>query len=858
MSKRHLFSAASTTAVLALASAAAAAPAPLSPQVKQLISRMTLDEKLAMFIGKPAPVSIGEAGYAPGVPRLDVPPLRLVNGPTGIEDQFETTGLPVGIALAATFDQRLARRFGQVSGWDARATGADVVLGPQVDINRIPNWGRNVTAFSEDPLLAGRMGVAEISGIQATGTMATVKHFIGYSSNTPGGNETDISIDERTLHEIYLPGFEAALRAGVASSMIAYAHVNGFWSTENRYNLTQVQRDEIGWNGFSMSDWGAIHSTAPAFKAGMDMEMPGYGVLGQPNPRPHYFGDTLKTAIQAGEASEADVDRSVARILTQMQRFGMLAGGKRIPAPKAIDIPAEAAIARAIGADGAVLLKNDASALPLKGKALGSLAVIGATGGQVAVGPGNGRAFGFEAREISPLEALRRDGAKAVYAVGDDQTGLAVPASALKSDDGAAGLTRRPAAGPAGLDPALDFVGARALPAKTNATWTGTLTAPETGDYTLMVQSWGGSAVLKLDGKQVASSAKVPFHGAPKKWTSLLPTTDGLDNGQAPMKLEAGKTYKLAIEEMGDTDNPVQIRLAWVTPEARRKAVADAVAAARSADTVVMFAWGRSGELVNPEDNLLLPGGQNALIEAVAEANPNTVVVLNTGGPVRMPWLAKVKAVVEMWFPGQEGGWATADILTGKVNPGGKLPITFPRRFEETLVMEPGHPERYAGVGGKLAFTEGVFVGYRWYDDRKVEPLFPFGYGLSYTRFAYSGLKAAPGRGGVDVTFTVSNIGPVKGAEAPQVYIGAPAKAAVPMPPKALAGFDKIELAPGQAKTVTIHVPGRQFAYWSVERKAWVAADSVRPVYVGASSRDIRLSGTVAVAGRSTDTAAID
>jgi beta-glucosidase len=846
MSGKTLLMASAAIFGLAVMAGAAAAQAPaFSPKVQKLLSQMTVDEKLDMFIGRPAPTSIGEAGYAPGLPRLGIPPLRLVNGPTGVENEFETTALPVGMAVAATFDDRVAHQYGVVSGLDTRATGADVLLGPQVDVARLPNWGRNVTAFSEDPLLAGRMGAAEVKGIQSTGTMATVKHFVGYASNPQGGNETDIVLDERTLHEIYLPGFEAAEKAGAAASMAAYAHINGAWSTENHYTLTEVQHGQWHWDGFTMSDWGAIHSTVPAFKAGMDMEMSGLGVAGQPNPRPHYFGDKLKEAIQAGQVTAAELDRPVGRILTQMEKFGML-DGKRVPAPKSIDIEGEAAISRHIATQSAVLLKND-GILPLRSKALNSLAVVGATGGQVAVGPGNGRAFGFEAREISPAEVLRRQGAKVSFAVGNDQTGVAVPSSALKSDSGALGLTRT-AGGAARVDATLDFVGAKALPAKSNATWTGTLTVPESGPYVLMTQSWGGSAVLKLDGKQIASSAKVPFHGAPKKWTSLLPTTDGLDNGQANLTLDAGKTYQIAIEEVGDTANPVQIRLAWVTPAMRKQAVAAAVAAAKGADTAVVFAWGRSGELVNPEDNLLLPDAQNDLIEAVAAANPNTVVVLNTGGPVRMPWRDKVKGIVEMWFPGQEGGWATSDVLTGKANPSGKLPITFPQRYEDTPIMEAGHSERYKPVNGKITMSEGVFIGYRWYDARKIEPLYPFGYGLSYTKFSYSSAKATPKRGGAEVTFAIRNTGKVKGAEAAQVYLESSASTPVPMPPKILAGFSKVELKPGESKTVTVFVPGRQFSHWSVDKHAWVKDAGQRTLLVGGSSRDLPLKATVKVA----------
>jgi beta-glucosidase len=455
------------------------------------------------------------------------------------------------------------------------------------------------------------------------------------------------------------------------------------------------------------------------------------------------------------------------------------------------------------------------------------------------VGAGGGRAYGFEAREISPLAVLRMTSPGLAYAVGDDLTGVSIPPTALSG-----GLARMPRGGRAGVDAALDFVGAAALPAGTDASWSGALTAPATGDYMLMIQSWGAVATLKVDGRQRAVSAQVSTHGFPRKWTSLLPTTDSLDNGQAEMRLEAGKTYRIEVEAKAYPNMPVQIRLAWVTPEMRRRNIEAAAAAARTARTAVVFAWARSGESVDADEFLALPGAQEELIEAVAAANPNTVVVLNTGGPVRMPWLGKVKAVLEMWYPGQEGGWATADVLTGRVNPGGKLPITFPVRLEDTPAGDPKHPERSVGVDKKIIHSEGIFVGYRHYDQNRIAPLFPFGHGLSYTRFDYSNLRVDRTPAGADVSFVVRNAGSRVGAEVPQVYVG-PSPSAPPSPPRSLAGFARVELKPGEARTLRIHIPRRQLCYWSEAQRGWVEGRGARPIHVGASSRDIRLSGTL-------------
>jgi beta-glucosidase len=843
------------------AALAAFGPAQAQPstRVRDLVGKMTLDEKTAFVTGANDPAYRGQSGYAPGVARLGVPGMRWGNGPQGVEASADATGIPSGQTLSATFDPPLARKIGAVIGQEARIVGVDVINGPQVDVSRIANWGRNSSAFSEDPLLAGAVGAAEIQGIQDQGVMATAKHYVVHQQalNIRGPKEADFVVDDRTLHEIYLPPFEAAAKVGVASMMTAYHRLNGFGVSESKAALTGILRDELHWPGFLVTDWGAIRDIG-ALEAGVDIEMSGLGAVPGENPK-YFFGDKLNAAVRAGKVPAAALDRAVTNRLVQMERFGFL-DGKRKAGPSSVDVEGHAEVVRSVAAEGAVLLKND-GILPLSRKAMASLAVLGPTAGQLAAGAGNGRAIGYEARLASPLAALRSSGAGhdtisyslgeagtgIVYAVGEDQTGAAIPASALSSStgDGGRGL-QRTADGGATVSEAIDFVGSNRLPAGTRRTWRGSLTAPVTGDYLLMTQSWGGSAELKLDGKVIASSGKVPFHGRPRKWTSLLPTVDGLDNGQAIVRLEAGKAYPIELAEVGDTPDPVQVRLAWVTPEMRQRDHAEAVKAAKAADTAVVFAWGRSGEVVNPELNLALPGDQNALIEAVAAANPNTIVVLNTGGPVRMPWLGKVRAVLEMWYPGQEGGWATADVLLGKANPGGKLPITFPLRIEDTPAEQPGHPERYEGVGGKVTLSEGIFVGYRWYDQNKIAPLFPFGHGLSYTTFQYSGLKVAPAGDGADVSFQIRNTGKVRGAEVAQVYLERPAAGDVPLPPRALAGFSRVSLAPGEARAVKVHIGRRQLSYWSTDQKAWLKVPGARGVAVGSSSRDLRLNGPLA------------
>lgn len=829
---------------------AATAPDTPSPRVEALLGAMSLDEKVNLITGANDPDYRGQAGYAPGLARLKIPALRWSNGPLGIEVKADATAIPGGFVLAATFDVDLARRSGALLGREARALGIDVINAPQLDIARIPTWGRNSQALGEDPLLSGQLGAAQIEGIQAQGVFATAKHYLAYTQAEHVRSGTrqeippyDFMIDARALHEIYLPSFEAAARAGTASFMAAHMIVNGAYGTENRTDLTEILRDELHWSGYVVSDWNATHSPY-ALAAGVDVEMPGYGIEGAAS-LPYYFGDHMAAEVRAGRMPEAAVDRAAARYLGQLERFGFL-DGTRVPAPVAVDIAAGAKLARDMAEQGAVLLKND-GILPLRPQALARTLLVGPTAGQLAVGAGNGRAYGFEAREISPLAALRTSDKHIVYAVGDDLTGVAVPSAAMATDDGTAhGLTRVADSVPARVDPMIDFVGRQALPAGAKVRWSGLLTPPEAGDYLLMIQAWGGTATLRIDGKERANAARVNTHGFARKWTSLLPTTDGLDNGQASLRLEAGRKYRIEIQAAADKAAPMQLRLSWVTPKMRAANVAAAVAAARKAETAVVFVWARSGEFVDADAQMALPDNQAALIDAVAAANPNTVVVLNTGGPIRMPWLGRVRAVLEMWYPGQEGGWASADLLTGRANPGGKLPITFPAAMTDSPAGAPDHPERSIGVDRKIIQSEGIFVGYRYYDQNRIAPLFPFGHGLSYTQFAYSNLTVSPAEGGVDVAFTIRNSGMRAGSEIPQVYLG-PAPGDVPMPPRALAGFTRVALAPGEARTVHIRVPARQFAFWSVEQRGWVTPAGQRPIYVGSSSRDVRLTG-VAIA----------
>ncbi len=791
-----------------------------SERVQRLVGQLTQDEKISLLSGSRDPKNLGQAGYLPGVPRLGIPELRLTDGPAGVRVAHPATALPAPVALAASFSPTLARRYGQVLGREGRALEQDILLSPMTNIVRVPQAGRNFETFGEDPLLASKIVEEEIRGIQSEGLIATIKHFAANNFERDR-NTIDAIVDERTLREIYLPAFQAAIQAGAGSVMGSYNRLNGTFACENPFLLDTVLRQEWGFTGFVMSDWFATHSTGPALTAGLDMEMPGSG-MGNFGP-PSFFGAKALASVPAEQ-----IDRAVARILTSLEAVGLLDKQKPRPSLESI-AEGDAKAAREIAIAGSVLLKNEKNCLPLSKSDLQSVAVIGSAAKTPMIG-GGGSASVVPLRSENFLTALaRRTGSAASYVSGTDLDGQPVPASALKLD---------------GTE-SLNFVGDKGLKPE-KYTWSGTLTAPSDGTYALKLQVKRGTARLTLDGKPLIATGM--FFGGND---SLLPTNDGLKNGSVAVTLKAGEAHQVTITAsaggpfpgMPAPDGLLEVRLAWVTPERRAEKINEAVSAAKKARTALVFAYDEGTE-GSDRESLGLPGDQDALIAAVAAANPRTVVVLSTGSCVTMPWLSKVAAALETWFPGQEGADATAAMLSGEAEPGGRLPVTFPQRLEDA----PTAPEaRYPGVGGKAVYSEGIFVGYRHYDQEKVRPLFPFGHGLSYTRFTLSGLKtetlATKAGRKTRISFIVKNVGKRAGVAIPQVYLGAPDTPPVPMATNALVGFERVSLEPGESRTVTLTLGDSALSYWSAEKHAWAAVPGSRPIRVGFSSRDLPLTG---------------
>ena len=812
------------------------ATAPVERRAAQVVAAMTLDEKISMVHGARDSVY---AGYIPAIPRLCVPALRLHDGPGGVADGLKgVTQLPAPVAIAASWDTARARAYGEVIGAEEAAKGANVNLGPTVNIVRDPRWGRAFEAYGEDPYLTGEIAATEIQGVQSRGVLAQVKHWVAYNQetfrNTPAD---DVIVDRRTLHEIYMPQFEAAIRAGASSVMCSYSTINGTWACANGWTQDSVLRGAWRFEGFITSDWGATHSAAASANGGLDMQM----------PSGTWFGDSLKAAVAAGQVPVARLDDMVGRILREEFRFGLF---DRRPSGAPFDTVTDsehATFARIAAEQGVVLLKNAGGLLPLAGS-VRSIAVIGDAGGTGAMSGGGGSAAVVAPYVATPFEGITERAGSGVavrYARGALPPNGPLPAIAPQylapATGGGHGLSGEfftnmtlsgpPAATRTDSMLAVDWRDRPPAPGvgadKWSARWPGTLTAPVTGLYSLSITSDDGSRLF-LNGRLRIDN-----------WRDQAPVT-----ATDTVTLTAGQAVPIEVDFYQNAGGD-SLSLGWQMP-GQPSLLDEAVALARTSDVAVVFAsdFETEGEDLRDID---LPGAQNALIAAVAAANPRTIVVLNTGSAVTMPWVDAVPAVLEAWYPGQEDGHAIAAVLFGDANPSAKLPVSFPRRLADVPASTPA---QWPGVGGQVRYSEGLQVGYRWYQARNVAPLFPFGFGLSYTTFRLANLRVVPGRydgrrGDRPATATVdvTNTGTRAGAEVVQAYVGAPASTGEP--PWQLKGFRKVRLAPGETVRVSFELGPRAFAQWDAAADRWVVAPGEYRIAVGSSSADLPLRGTV-------------
>jgi beta-glucosidase len=760
---------------------------PVSTRVGMLLPRMSLADKIDLLAGTGATGLADGAVTTTAVPGLCIPALSLADGPNGVGDgRSGVTQLPAGVSLAATWDSSLARRYGQVVGAEERSKGIMVNLGPTINIDRDPRWGRTFESYSEDPYLNGALAGAEIGGVQSQGVMSQVKHYAVYNQETYRNTQADDAIvSERALHEIYLPAFWAAVsKAGAASVMCAYSTVNGEPACQNQYLLGETLDQRWGFPGFVSSDYGATKSTARSVQAGLDQEMPNSG----------YYGAALAAAVGSGKVEVRAVNQMVSRILTEMFQFGGFndpPGSPRGVATTRADQEVSTGVAEA----GTVLLKNTGATLPLPASGAGAVAVIGPAASAAPTDSGGGSAHVTAPFSVTPLQGIQaaaKRGTTVTYTQG-------LPADTSLSPIPASALTR-----------------------------SGTLTAPETGTYVIALKSPTSRALLSLDGIQILADAGTP------------PTVS------VGVNLRAGQTYTLKV-----TGSDASTSLSWATPSDLAPGIDRAVAAARAARTAVVVVSDDTESEAVDRASLNLPSAQNELISAVAAANPRTVVVIDAGAPVVMPWIGKVASVVDAWYPGESNGTALASVLFGDSDPSGHLPVTFPVGLSQVPASSPG---QFPGENGQVLYSEGIDVGYRYYDARNETPLFPFGFGLSYTHFSYSDLTVTPGtvRNGssnpgatscgcngqserqVTVTARVTNTGKVAGSDVAQLYLGDPASAGEP--PRQLKGFSKVTLKPGQSTTVRFTLNGHDLSYWDDTADGWVLPDGAFRVYVGDSS----------------------
>ena len=753
--------------------------APVSQRVAQLMGQMSLADEISMVEGHGT--SNPYVFYTPAIPALCIPAVGLEDGPAGVADGLTgVTELPAGVALAATWDPSLARRYGRVIGAEEYGKGASANLGPTVNIDRDPRWGRSFEALSEDPFLNSSLDVPEIAGVQSQDVEAQVKHLAVYNQetyrNTPADN---VIIDSRTEHEIYLPSFYAAVKSGDASVMCSYAMINGNFACNDASLETSILRDEWDFPGFVMSDYGALHSTQGAVQ-GTDQEQ----------PFNTYYGTPLQTAVQDGTIAKSVLNTMVQRVLTVMFQYKLFSRLRTGTTSATVTTPAHVALATSVAEAGTTLLKNG-GVLPLSSG--GSIAVAGPAADTSPTYAGGGSAYVIPSGTVSPLAGI-----KAAAGAG---TGVAYQPG-LPAD------TALPAIPAADLSPAY-------APTPFGGSYSGTLTAPETGTYVLAITNPCGcytSTYLSLDGKQIIDD----------------PSTPPVHTYSVAVQLTAGKTYALAISGASS-------QLLWDTPSALAPGIAAAVSAAKSASVAVVVVSDDTESEAADRPSLNLPSAQDELISAVAAANPHTVVVVDAGAPVAMPWLPAVAGVVDAWYPGQTSGTALASVLFGRTDPGGHLPVTFPASLSQVPASTTA---QFPGNGTTVQYSEGVDVGYRWYDAKGVTPLFPFGFGLSYTQFAFSHLSLSrsvvDGTQDTRVSAVVTNTGRRAGSDVAQLYLSDPGASGEP--PRQLEGFQRVSLGPGQSARVSFVVTPQDESWWSDPANGWSQTAGSYRVYVGDSS----------------------
>jgi len=810
-------------------------------RVRDLLGRLSLEEKAGFMSGK-------DMWFMERVERLGIPSVQVTDCGHGVTVILDEAGRSVGcatcfptaVAQAASWDRDLVYQIGSAIAREARDLGSAILLAPMVNIHRTPLGGRNYETYSEDPFLAGTLASSFIQGVQSEHIGAVIKAMTANNQQTDQ-QHLNVEVSERALREIYLPAFRIPVRdARPWGVMTAYNGVNGHPTCASRHLISEILKGEWHYDGFVVSDWRSVRVNA-SISAGLDIEMPGPGRF--------MARQDILNAVADGTLSEEELDDRVGRYLRALVKSKLLDREHPKLAAES-NSNAHRALARKAAEASIVLLKNRGGLLPLNRTNLSKLAVIGPNAEEARLG-GGGSASVTACYSVSPLRGLKDYCGQAVEIGFVEGAGMKgnlpiVGNQYLTTTDGGRtvrGLraeyfsNRELEGAPARvrIDEKVDYSWGWAAPcsdvgkSRYSVRWTGRIHAPTTGTYRIGVTCHEGGFRLFVNGK-----VAIDQWGNPER--KMFEAVFARRSESVAVRMEEGTACDIRLE-FQKWGNKNAIRLEWRVPGGRDP-IDDAVRLASQSDVAIVFA-GLSNLFeggANDRKDISLPEGQDKLIRAVAKANRKTIVVLINGTPVAMPWLDNVSSVVEAYYPGQEGGNAIARVLFGDVNPSGKLPESFPKRLEDN----PSYGF-FPGEKGRVSYGEGIYVGYRHYDTRRIEPLFPFGHGLSYTKFEYSNLQVKPDPdGGMHVTLDVKNTGQAAGAEVVQLYIK-DVEASVDRPEKELKGFVKIALERGATREARIHLARDAFAFFSPERNDWVVEKGEFELLIGGSSRDIRL-----------------
>lgn len=784
---------------------------------EELVSQMTLDEKIGM-------IGAERSFYLRGVERLGIPAIRIADGPQGVRNNTKSTLYPCGILTAATWNRDLAYRMGEGLGRDAKARGVSIMLGPGVNIYRAPMCGRNYEYMGEDPFLTSETAKQYILGVQDQGIMATVKHFAANNQLENIRHSASSDVDERTLQEIYFPAFRKAVQeAGVALVMDSYNLIWGVHSTENPWLNNEILRKQWGFKGIVISDWTSVYSTSGAANGGLDLECP-KGV--------YFTADKLKPLIETGVVTEKTIDEKVKHILQTYSAFGFL---DKLPEDKTIplDNPESKATALDLARQGIVLLENRNGNLPIASDA--KIVVMGPNADVITTGGGSG--FVTPYATVSPYRGLADIlGEDRVILLSDDVLYENILSSVYVNDSSDVKgfsaeyfcnkkLSGTPFKTLTEENPTHYWSYGHPFDGMPDdgfsATWTGVYKAEDSG--TVRVKMAGDDGYrLYVNGKLIGGD-----------WGNHSLTTRSVF-----FEVEAGKTYDLKFDFYDNAGEATVVFEAGLMNKAKLEASLKA-----ASDVLYCAGFNSSTEGEGWERPFTLPADQIRMMNLVSSMHDRVTVAVNAGGGVDFNgWSENVEAVLMAWHPGQEGGQALAEILTGKVSPSGKLPISIESRWEDNPVHDS-----YYDHDKRVTYTEGVFVGYRGYDRTGKTPKYPFGYGLSYTDFEYSGLEVRKaGKNVYEVSFDIANTGGMDAYETAQVYVGDP-EASVKRPLKELKGYEKVFVKAGETVRVSVELDSEAFAFYDVDTESFVIEPGEFIISAGPSSAELPLSATLEI-----------